>query len=125
MDMATAVQQEIEDLGVRILEDPIETGPARGLEVELIEDYEAFLALAPRWNELVVEAGIDHPFLRHEWVRTWWECFDHGGKLHILLVKDGDDLIGIAPLMLDRGWIYGWHARRLRGIANVYTERFD
>lgn len=95
------------------------------LHVELVEEYESFVQMAPVWNELVEEAGIDHPFMRHEWVRTWWDCFEHGGRLHILVVKQGLEPIAIAPLMLDRGRVYGCSVRRLRGIANVYTERFD
>lgn len=98
---------------------------ARELQVELIQQYEAFLQLGPVWNRLVEESGIDHPFMRHEWMRTWWDCFEHGAKLYILLVKEGDEPIAIAPLMLDRGRVYGCPLRRLRGIANVYTERFD
>jgi len=95
------------------------------LSVELVEDDNTFLRMGPVWNRLVDEAKIDHPFLRHEWVRTWWECFKPSGKLHILIVKEGTDPIAIAPLMFDQGRVYGCPVRRLRGIANVYTERFD
>ena len=95
------------------------------LSVELVQDDATFLRMGPVWNRLVDEAGIDHPFLRHEWVRTWWECFKPSGRLHILIVKEGTDPIAIAPLMVDQGRVYGCSVRRLRGIANVYTERFD
>jgi CelD/BcsL family acetyltransferase involved in cellulose biosynthesis len=95
------------------------------LNVELVQDDATFLRMGPMWNRLVDEAGIDHPFLRHEWVRTWWECFKPSGRLHILIVKEGTDPIAIAPLMVDQGRVYGCSVRRLRGIANVYTERFD
>ncbi len=103
----------------------IRTANDTTLRVELIKDYEVFVRLGPVWNRLVDEAGITHPFMRHEWIRTWWDCFEHGGALHILVVKQGEDPIAIAPLMLDRGRVYGLAVRRLRGIANVYTERFD
>ena len=95
------------------------------LSVELVQDDDTFLRMGPVWNRLVDEAKIDHPFLRHEWVRTWWECFKPSGRLHILIVKEGTDPIAIAPLMFDQGRVYGCPVRRLRGIANVYTERFD
>lgn len=118
MDTATIIPGVQEDMGVPL-------APDTSLRVELIQEYDAFVRLEPIWNQLVDDAGIDHPFMRHEWVRTWWDCFEHGGALHILLVKEGDEPIAIAPLMLDRGRVYGWTVRRLRGIANVYTERFD
>ncbi len=93
--------------------------------VRLVTDYQAFVRLEPVWNRLAEEAGVDHPFLRHEWVRTWWESFEPEGRLYILLAMEGSDVIGLAPLMMDRGRVYGCPVRRLRGMANVYTERFD
>src|SRR5690349_13245603 len=90
-----------------------------GLRVELVEDEDAFLSMGPVWNRLVDEARVDHPFLRHEWVRSWWECFQPDGKLHILVVMEGAEPIAIAPLMFDQGRVYGCAVRRLRGIANV------
>ena len=41
--------------------------------VRVVLDFDSFLLLEPVWNALVEEAGVGHPFLRHEWVRTWWE----------------------------------------------------
>jgi CelD/BcsL family acetyltransferase involved in cellulose biosynthesis len=108
-----------------IVMEPVADAQRTSLRVELIEDEDAFLRMGPVWNRLVDEARIDHPFLRHEWVRTWWECFKPAGKLHVLVVKEGNEPIAIAPLMLDQGRVYGCSVRRLRGIANVYTERFD
>jgi CelD/BcsL family acetyltransferase involved in cellulose biosynthesis len=118
MDTATIAPVAQEDMGAPQAADT-------GIRIEVIRDYDAFMRLEPTWNRLVDEAGIDHPFIRHEWVRTWWECFEHGAALHIVVVKEGEEPIAIAPLMLDRGRVYGWPVRRLRGIANVYTERFD
>jgi len=103
-----------------------DTQPHRiSLRVELVEDDDTFLRMGPVWNRLVDEARVDHPFLRYEWVSTWWECFKPAGKLHILVVMEGAEPIAIAPLMFDQGRVYGCAVRRLRGIANVYTERFD
>jgi hypothetical protein len=105
--------------------DPPEEEAVKELSVELVRDYESFVALKPAWNRLVADAGIDHPFMRHEWIRTWWDSFEHNGTLHIVVVREGKEPIAIAPLMFDRGRLFGFPFRRLRGIANVYTERFD
>ena len=109
----------------RIGTGPPEEVPVKELSVDLVRDYESFVALKSVWNRLVTEAGIDHPFIRHEWVRTWWESFEQHGTLHILVVREGSEPIAIAPLMFDHGRLFGCPVRRLRGIANVYTERFD
>jgi CelD/BcsL family acetyltransferase involved in cellulose biosynthesis len=95
------------------------------LSVEAVADYQTFLELEPVWNRLVEEAGIEFPFVRHEWIRALWDCFDHGGTLHILIVRESGCPIAIAPLMRDRVRMYGIPVRRVRGISNVYTERFD
>jgi CelD/BcsL family acetyltransferase involved in cellulose biosynthesis len=95
------------------------------LQVDVVTDYRAFLDLEAVWNKLVDDAGIDFPFVRHEWIRAFWDSFDHGGSLSILVVQAEGRPIAIAPLMRDKVRMYGLPVRRLRGIANVYTERFD
>ena len=98
------------------------TAPAQGLRVETAADLASFLALEGAWNLLVREAGLPYPFLRHEWVRTWWECFGGDRELRIVLVRDGRDLIALAPLMLGQGALYGIRTRRLEFIANIHTR---
>ena len=98
---------------------------AQGLRVETVNDLPSFLDLEEPWNLLVQEAGIPYPFLRHEWVRIWWECFGGGRELRIVLVRDGPDLIGLAPLMLGQGSMYGIRARRLEFLADIHTRVSD
>jgi CelD/BcsL family acetyltransferase involved in cellulose biosynthesis len=95
------------------------------ISVEAVTEYDSFLALAPDWNRLVEEAGIDHPFLAHEWFRAWWDSFGAGKKLHVLVVRKGAEAVGIAPLMLSPARIYGLKMRRLQSIHNDHTPRFD
>jgi Acetyltransferase (GNAT) domain len=99
--------------------------PATDLQIELIQDYDTFLGLEPVWNRLVAESGIDFPFIRHEWVRMVWDCFKSEGSLYIVLVKDKSKTVALAPLMIERGRMYGYPVRRLRGISNVFSERYD
>ena len=70
------------------------------IHVEVISDYQVFLELEPLWNEVAEAAGLDHPFLEHAWVRTWWECFGAGSSLRILVLKAGGQALAIAPLIL-------------------------
>lgn len=111
---------------VSVTEEPyVLRQPVGPLSVEVVKDYQAFIELEPEWNRLVEEAGIEFPFVRHEWVRAVWDCFDLGGTLSILMVREGARAIAIAPLMQDKVKMYGIPVRRLRGIGNMYTERFD
>jgi CelD/BcsL family acetyltransferase involved in cellulose biosynthesis len=100
--------------------------PRRGpLEARWISDPDALTALEPLWNRVVDAAGIDHPFLEHEWIRTWWECFGADNTLRVLLVTEGGAPVGIAPLMLCEERLYGIPVRCLQIIANAHTQRTD
>jgi len=90
---------------------------------ETISDAQAFLDLEPAWNELVRAAGIEHPFLEHAWVRTWWECFGAGSTLHLVIVKEGEQLIAIAPLISTRIRMFGIPVRRLGFFYNAHVPR--
>ena len=96
-----------------------------GCTVDEITDYATFVGLEREWNDTVRRAGIPHPFLRHEWVRTWWDAFGAGFKLHILVVRAENRIIAIAPLMRDTAQMYGFTARRFRFISNDHTPRTD
>lgn len=103
-----------------------ESSPALArYQVETLSDFDSFLRLESIWNELLEQSGTSFPFVTHEWMRSWIEFFGAEHRLHMLLVKTGRTVVGIAPLMLNQGWMYGLPVTRLQSIHNVYTERFD
>jgi len=95
------------------------------IHVETISGYQEFVDLEPVWNEVAEAAGLDHPFLEHAWVRTWWECFSAESTLHILVVKAGDKPIAIAPLILTAIRMWGIKVRRLGFFYNSHVPRAD
>lgn len=96
------------------------------LAVEVISDYAAFVALEAEWNDTVERARVPHPFLRHEWVRTWWDAFSTPAtRLYIQVVRANGRVTAIAPLMRDTVTMYGVPARRVRFIHNDHTPRTD
>lgn len=99
--------------------------PDGACTVEVIGDKDAFVRLQAAWNEAVARARVAHPFLRHEWLRTWWEAFGRRAALHVLVVRSGGRIIGLAPLMRDKGRICGVLVRRLRLLQNDHTPRID
>jgi CelD/BcsL family acetyltransferase involved in cellulose biosynthesis len=68
---------------------------------------------------------VAHPFLRHEWLRTWWDCFGAGRRLHIVVVKSAGRILAIAPLMRETAWMYGVPVRRLRLLQNDHSPQAD
>jgi len=94
--------------------------------VDVVSDYATFVRLEADWNETVERAEIAHPFLRHEWVRTWWDAFSTpGARLYILVVRERGRITAIAPFMRDTAPMYGVPARRIRFIQNDHTPRTD
>jgi len=95
------------------------------VDVELITDRQQFAGMKRVWNEVLERSGVDHPFVTHEWISAWWDNFHPTGTPYILVVKEGPSVVALAPLMLDRGKMYGCPIRRLHGMGNVYSERFE
>lgn len=78
------------------------------VQVDKITEREAFDGLAGPWNSLLAESGGGNPFTSHE----WFQCCVHAYRepeLHVLVIRDGSRVIGIAPL-----WRY---ASPLRGVT--------
>jgi CelD/BcsL family acetyltransferase involved in cellulose biosynthesis len=98
---------------------------ALDLRVETLADFDAFVEAKPAWDSLVQKARIAHPFLMHDWMRSWWESFGAGRTMKVLMVSHDGDLVGIAPLMISRTKIYGIPVRELGSISNDHTPRFD
>jgi CelD/BcsL family acetyltransferase involved in cellulose biosynthesis len=91
--------------------------------VEVVRDRTALEALAPEWNRAVAEAGIEHPFLSHKWISTWWDSFGAGTDLHVILVRRGGVLVGVAPLLRGEERLYGMRLRCLHSPYNPHVPR--
>jgi CelD/BcsL family acetyltransferase involved in cellulose biosynthesis len=63
--------------------------------------------LAQAWNALVEESASHVPFLRYEYLTTWWKTRGGGewnsGDLYVVVAQNTqDELVGIAPLFLTK-----------------------
>jgi CelD/BcsL family acetyltransferase involved in cellulose biosynthesis len=58
--------------------------------------------LQTEWNDLLAESITHVPFLRHEYLRSWWQHLGGGewdrGDLSIITAREHGRLVGIAPL---------------------------
>lgn len=58
--------------------------------------------LASEWNALLAESVTHVPFLRHEYLHTWWETRGGGewpeAELAVVVARQDGQLVGIAPL---------------------------
>jgi CelD/BcsL family acetyltransferase involved in cellulose biosynthesis len=69
------------------------------LEAEVIRDAEPFKALAGEWDALAVAAA--HPCCAPGWLLPWWRnAAPPGARLHTVAVREGSNLVGLAPFFV-------------------------
>jgi len=61
---------------------------------------ESFDSLTPTWMELCYRASSDYPFVLPIWLEVWWREFGKEAHQYLCAVKQGETVIGIAPLLL-------------------------
>ena len=75
------------------------------MQLKIIRTIEEFDRMAEEWNHLLSHSASHVPFLRHEYLNTWWRTLGGGewphGELYIVTAYHADgELCGIAPLFL-------------------------
>ena len=83
------------------------------MDIEVITEYNDFIALEEEWNTLLEKCPNENVFLTHDWFRCWWEAFSSEKSLFVILVKDTGKIIAIAPLMISEGKHRGLPVRKL------------
>ncbi|MFZ3498177.1 GNAT family N-acetyltransferase [Streptomyces sp. 5.8] len=76
------------------------SGSAGALSVTLCRDPRQFAALEEPWNRLARACPTATPFQSHAWLHSWWLSYGKDGRLRIVLVRRGEELVGAAALML-------------------------
>ena len=99
------------------------------LFIKKVDSQNEFSRLKEKWNSLLQGSKSDTVFLAWEWMYTWWECFQENKHLFILTVYDEEDnLIGIAPLCMDKkkiGGITVLHYLRFLGTLPTSSDHLD
>lgn len=72
------------------------------MQLKIIQSLIEFEQIAENWNHLLATSTNNIPFLRHEYLHTWWKTLGGGewqsGDLFIVTARDDDDkLIAVAP----------------------------
>ncbi|WP_225821432.1 GNAT family N-acetyltransferase [Streptomyces naphthomycinicus] len=74
--------------------------PRPALITELVTDEVRFAGLAPAWGRLYGRCAAATPFQSHAWLYSWWLSYGRPGRLRVLVVRAGGELLAAAPLML-------------------------
>jgi CelD/BcsL family acetyltransferase involved in cellulose biosynthesis len=70
------------------------------MRTEIIETEEGFNKLKAGWDDLLGRSGLNVVFLTYEWLSAWWEDYGRGQRLFIVTVKEGAEIMAIAPFMI-------------------------
>jgi CelD/BcsL family acetyltransferase involved in cellulose biosynthesis len=99
--------------------------PETTISVECIDSLAALTALGPQWNELLRASTADGPFLTSEWLHTWWVHLHGSAALTVIAVRDGAELIAIAPLMVSAGAVPWFSHLEFLGTGHAGSDYLD
>ena len=110
-------------IGERHLE-PIEAKPRptqQRLDTAVLTDARDFAALEEEWAELYEACPSATPFQSWAWLYSWWEHYGEDYELRLVTLREGGLLVGLLPLMLERGWGFS----RLLFVGSGTTDYLD
>jgi len=84
----------------------------------------ALARVRSEWDHLVSRSAEPTPFLRADWLRSWWRAFG-GGRPRLVLVRDGAALVGGALFTHHLSTLRGIPVRELALASNVHSNRTD
>ncbi len=70
------------------------------LTVRCIEDLDELYLLKQDWDRLAADSSPGNLFLTWYWHITWARHYLMSGQLHLLLIFDGQTLVGLAPFYI-------------------------
>ncbi|MBN1285455.1 MAG: GNAT family N-acetyltransferase [Anaerolineae bacterium] len=65
------------------------------MDIHVYTDESLFDELKPEWNRLLEQSRANYIFLTWEWQYTWWQSY-RPGDLHVIALRDGGALVGLA-----------------------------
>ncbi|MBD3384813.1 GNAT family N-acetyltransferase [candidate division KSB1 bacterium] len=87
------------------------------LTAELCNTGQHFMSLKKEWTTLLETSEINDIFLTWEWLYSWWTVRASNSTLHIIVIREENRLVGIAPLMLVKRGIAALRCRTLMNLG--------
>jgi CelD/BcsL family acetyltransferase involved in cellulose biosynthesis len=108
---------------VHVMNAPAET--LRPPTVEIIDRQGDFEALRPQWNELLGASATAGPFLTWEWMYAWWTNLRERSRLTLFVVRQGGQLVAIAPLRVTRRPLTWFSSLEFLGTGAAGSDYLD
>lgn len=79
------------------------------ISTEVISSFIAFGALKSEWNAVLSRSRYNDFFVTWQWLYSWWQTYHKKtDRLFIIVVRQDEQIIGIAPLMIRKIKYYGY-----------------
>ena len=91
--------------------------------VQVLSTLEEMHSMEPEWNRLLSESDTNIPFLSQAWLSCWWRVFGKGSRLFVLVVREGEEIAAIAPLMKTKTLVRGVPVTAVSFIDDYHSER--
>jgi CelD/BcsL family acetyltransferase involved in cellulose biosynthesis len=72
------------------------------LESRLIHSLSDFEHLRDEWNSLLAQNRLRSAVLTWEWAFAWWSVYRAQKELWLVTIRKGENLVGVAPFMLEK-----------------------
>lgn len=90
----------------------------KDISVTVVADARQWIGLRTRWDELVHATDDSNVFQSFDYLWQWWKHYGFWNDLRILVIRDGADVIGLVPLMLEYFPVFGRTMRKLMFITS-------
>jgi len=89
--------------------------------VEVVTDTDDFKNLRKQWSDLLSSYDTVPLPLTHEWLFNWWKVFGENVDLHIVAVYKHEELVAIAPFIIEKYHFCGMPVMRQKLMANDHS----
>jgi len=91
-----------------------------GLTLHALQTFEHCGLAEEEWDDFVAASGSDFS-LSFDWCRVWWAHYGKGRILRILVLRSGQELVGLVPMFIDRVGLPGARLRIAKFVGSDST----
>lgn len=96
------------------------------IDVEVYQSPGDLECLREGWEGVLSETPGSSVFMTPDWIVPWWQSFGRGmGELLVAVLKENGRIAGVCPLVVRDEGRFGWRVRKVVGLTNCHTPKFD